>query len=65
MPKTRPLCTGSTSNLRDSVLSEAEKSSLVALPAKGGHSRLVPSKLCPHPGRFGEEFYSNGPRVGC
>ena len=46
MPKIRPLFAGAKSNLRDRVLSEAEMSSLVALPAKGVHSQLVPSKLC-------------------
>ena len=34
-------------NLRDRVLGEAEKSSYIALPGKGGHSKLMPSKLCP------------------
>ena len=65
MSKTRPLCTGATSNLGDRVLGEVEKKSFIALPGRGGHSRLMPSKtVCPNPGGFGEEFYSNGSRVG-
>ena len=32
--------------LRDRVLGEVEKNSFIALPGKGGHSGLVPSKLC-------------------
>ena len=63
MPKTQPLCTSAESNLRDRVLGEVEKNSFIALPGKGGHSGLVPQKLCPNPGGFGEEFYSNGSRV--
>ena len=48
---------------------EAEKNNFVALPGRGGHSRLVPSKLCVPTrggvgGGFGEEFYSSGSRVG-
>ena len=57
MPKTQPLCTGAESNLRNRVLGEVENS-FVALPVKGGHSRLIFSKLCiPTWGGFGEEFY--------
>ena len=53
------------SNLRDRALGEVEKNSFIALPGKGGHSRLLPSKtMCPNPGEFGEEFYGNGSRVG-
>ena len=52
-------------NLRDRVLDEVEKNSFIALPGKGGHSRLMPLKtVCPNPGRFGEGFYSNGSRAG-
>ena len=40
------------------VLGELEKNSFIALPVKGGHSGLLPSKTtCPHPGEFAEEFY--------
>ena len=52
-------------------MGEVEKNSFIALPGKGGHSRLMPSKLCvPTQGvgrveaGFGEEFYSTGSRVG-
>ena len=38
------LNTGAESNLRDRVLSEVEKDSFIALPGKGGHSELMPSK---------------------
>ena len=34
------------SNLRDRVLGRVEKDSFVAMPGKGGHSRLMPSKPC-------------------
>ena len=46
MPKTWPLCTSAESNLGDRVLGEVEKNSFIALPGKGGHSRLRPQKLC-------------------
>ena len=46
-------------NLGDRVLGEVEKKSFIALPGKGGHSGLMPSKLCT-PGGGSEEFYSNG-----
>ena len=47
MLKTRPLCTGAESNLRDRVLGEVEKNSFIALPGKGGHGwALCPQKLC-------------------
>ena len=36
------LCTSAKWNLGDRVLSEVEKNSFIALPGKGGHSRLVP-----------------------
>ena len=36
------------SNLRDRVLGEVEKINFIALPVTGGHSRLLPSKLCPN-----------------
>ena len=59
MPKTWPLCTSAESNLTDRVLGEVEKNSFIALPGKGGHSGLMPSKtVCPNP------IYSNGSRVG-
>ena len=57
MPKARLLCTGAESNLGDRVLGEVEKNSFIALPGKGGHSRLVPLKImCPNLGKFGEVF---------
>ena len=60
MLKARPLCTGVESNLGDSVLGEVEKNSFIALPDKGGHSRLLPQKtVCPHLRGFDEELYSN------
>ena len=34
MLKSRPLCTGTKSNLRDRVLGEVEKNSFIALPGK-------------------------------
>ena len=37
--------------LRDRVLGEVEKNSFIALPGKGGHSGLMPSKLCVPPWR--------------
>ena len=48
MPKTEPLCTSTKLNLRDRVLGKVEKNSFIALPGKGGHRGLMPSKLCLH-----------------
>ena len=46
-------------------MGEAEKNSFIALPGKGGHSRLMPTKpVCPNPGRFGEAIYGDCSRVG-
>ena len=50
-------------------MGEVEKNSFIALPGKGGHKGLMPSKtVCPNPGcgggALGEEFYSSGSRVG-
>ena len=65
MRKTRPLCTSAKSNLGDRVLGEVEKNSFIALPGKGGHSRLLPQNtVCPNLGGLDEEFYSSGSRVG-
>ena len=48
MPKAWPLCTGAELNLGDRVLGEVEKKSFIALPGKGGHSRILPLKtMCP------------------
>ena len=64
-PKAQPLCTGAESNLRDRVLGEVEKNSFIALPGKGGPSRLAPLRIvCFHLGGFNEELYSNSARVG-
>ena len=64
MPKARPVCTSAESNLRDRVLGEVEKNSFFALPGKGGHSGLLPLKtMCPNPGGFNEECYSNSTRM--
>ena len=41
----QPLCTGAKLILGHGVLGELEKNSFIALPGKGGHSGLVPSKL--------------------
>ena len=46
MLKIQPLCTSAELNLGDGVLGEVEKNGFIALPGKGGHSRLVPQKLC-------------------
>ena len=47
-------------------MGEVEKKTFVALPkAKRGHSGLMLLKtVCPNPGGFGEEFYSNGSGMG-
>ena len=42
------LFTSAKSNLRDKVLGEVEMNSFIALPGKGKHSGLMPSKLCAH-----------------
>ena len=46
-------------------MGEVEENSFIALPGKGAHSGLMPSKLCvPNPGSGGgvvhEESYSQG-----
>ena len=38
-------------------MDEVEKSSFIALPGKGGHSGLMPPRLCHPPWRGSEEFY--------
>ena len=43
--KLQPLYPYTKLNLGDRVLTEVE-SSFIALPGKGGHSGLMPSKLC-------------------
>ena len=45
--KTQPLCTDAEFNVGDRVLGEGEKNSFIALPGKGGHSGLMPIRLCP------------------
>ena len=45
-PKTLPQCTSTESNLRDRILSEVKKNTVIALPGKGGQNRFMPSKLC-------------------
>ena len=64
MLKTWPLCTDAELNLGDRVLGEVEKNCFTSLPGKGGHSGLAPSKTVSLPRGFGEEFSSNGSRVG-
>ena len=45
-PGKASLYTGAKSVLGDRVLGEVEKDRFIALPGKGEHSRLIPSKLC-------------------
>ena len=40
------LYTGAEASLGDSVFGEVEKDSFITLPGKGGHSGLLPQKLC-------------------
>ena len=56
--ETWPLYTGAGLNLGDRVLGEIKRNRFIALPGKGGHSGLLPSRLCVPPGRGGEESYS-------
>ena len=64
MSKSQPLYTTAELNLGDRVLGEVEKNSSIALPSKGEHSGLLPSKIvCPNPGGSYEGFYSNRSRV--
>ena len=46
MSKPWSLYAGAKLNLGDRVLGEVEKNSFIALPSQGGHSGLVPQKLC-------------------
>ena len=43
----QPLCTCAWLDLGDRVLGEVGRNNFIALPGKGGHSRLMPSRLCP------------------
>ena len=49
MLKIWPLCTSAELNLGVSILGEVERNSFIALPGKGGYSRLVPSKTVSQP----------------
>ena len=54
MPKMWPLCNSAKSTVRDRVLGKVEMNSFIALPGKGGHSRLVRTKIeCTNDGRGG------------
>ena len=55
-----PLFPDTKLNLGDRVLGEVKKNSFIALPGKGVHSWLMPSKLCVPTWRGSEEFSSNG-----
>ena len=60
-----PLCSGAESNLGDKSLGWVKKNSFIALPGKGGHSRLLLWKtMLSNLGGLNEEFDSNGSRVG-
>ena len=51
MPKAQPLCTPMPNRISETVLGQAEKNSFIALPGKGGHRGVLPSKtMCPNPG---------------
>ena len=63
MLETCPLYTGADLNLRDRVLDEVGKNSLLLYQAKGDTAGLCPQTLCPDPEVFGEEFRSSGSRV--
>ena len=52
-------------DLEDSVLGEVENHSFIALRGKGQGGPVLWKTLCCNLGVFGEEFYSNGLRVGC
>ena len=66
MPKTQPLYTSAELNLADRILGEVEKNSFIALPGKGGHSGLLPSKtVCPHPGDLVRSFIAIVQGWGC
>ena len=46
--------------LKNRVLGAVCKNSFIALPGKGGHNSLMPSKTVhSNPGGFGKDFYSN------
>ena len=41
-----------------------KKIAFIALPGKGGHSRLVPSRLCPPLGRIAGSFIAKRGKMG-
>ena len=49
---------GAKSKHRVRVLGEEEKIAFIALQGKGGHSRLMPYRLCPTLGKNWREFNS-------
>ena len=50
----QPLYSGAKLNLGDRVWGEVKKNSFIALPGKGGHSQLMPSRLyVSHWSRYG------------
>ena len=64
MPKTWPLCTSAKLNLGDEFWVKQKRISLLLCQVKGDIVGLCPQKLCVPTQGFGEEFYSNGSRVG-
>ena len=55
MLKTQPLYTRTESSLRDRILGEVEKNTIIILSDTGQHSGLIPWKtLCPNLERFSE-----------
>ena len=64
MLKAQPLCTGAASNLGDRVLGEVEKNNFIALPGNGGHSGLLPLKLCVPTQEDLMSFRANDSRMG-
>ena len=65
--KAQPLCTPVPNRISEvRVLGEIEKNSFIALPGKGGHSGLLPSKtVCPNQGSLVRSFMAMVQGSGC
>ena len=64
MPKSRPLFNDTKLISKTEFWVKQKIIALLPYQVKEDRGGLCPGKLCPNLGEFGEEFYSNGLRVG-